>query len=240
MPEIFNSADTQKTQKTSPEVIDTPLEKPVTRMTTEARRSRHVDEYSEIMRQQQPSRNPFSAFAAKPVDTRFETQHSDEQILLLLRQHLVTQIQYLFVALGLIAMPILFNSVRLLSFLPERFQLIALLGWFLIVLGYVLEVFLSWFYNVYIITDERIIDVDFTSLLSKDISYAKLDNIEDITARTKGVLGAIFDYGDVIIQTAGTQANFEFTNVPHPSKVVAFLNELLLEEEQEFLDRRAY
>ena len=71
-------------------------------------------------------------------------------------------------------MPILFNSVRLLSFLPERFQLIALLGWFLIVLGYVLEVFLSWFYNVYIITDERIIDVDFTSLLSKDISYAKL------------------------------------------------------------------
>jgi hypothetical protein len=237
MPEIFNSADTRTA---FPEVGDTTLEKAVVRMTTEARRSRHVDEYSEFMRQQQPNRNPFAAFAAKPVGTSFETQHNDEHILLLLRQHLATQIKYVFIALGLILMPILFNYIGLLSFLPDRFQFIALLGWFLIVLGYVLEVFLGWFYNVYIITDERIIDVDFTSLLSKDISYAKLDNIEDITARTKGALGAIFDYGDVIIQTAGTQANFEFANVPHPSKVVAFLNELLLEEEQEVLDRRAY
>lgn len=237
MPEIFNSADTYKT---SPENGNSTLETAVTRVATQTRRPRHVDDYSELMRQHQPSRNPFSAFAAKPIGTRFDSQHNDEHILLLLRQHLVTQVKFVFIALGLSLMPVLFNYIGLLSFLPDRFQFIALLGWYLIVMGYALEVFLGWFYNVYIITDERVIDVDFTSLLSKNTSYAKIDNIEDITAKTKGALGAIFDYGDVIIQTAGTQANFEFNDVPHPSKVVSFLNELLLEEEQEFLDRRAY
>lgn len=239
MPEIFNSA-TSPDPASQSSSADDQLERAVERVSTEKRQPRHVDEYSDFMRTQQPSQNPFSAFAAKPVGVSFDTQHAEEQILLLLRQSIVTQVKYVFIAIGLALLPALFSYAGILSFLPGNFQFIAIIGWYLIVLGYVLEVFLAWFYNVYIITDERIIDVDFNSLLSKNTSYAKIDNIEDITAKTKGALGAIFDYGDVIIQTAGTQANFEFGNVPHPTKVVAFLNELMLEEEQEVLDRRAY
>lgn len=239
MPEIFNSATSPDPSSTGVS-SDGQLEHAVERAATEKRRPKHVDEYSAFMRTQAPSRNLFTAFAAKPVGVSFDTQHSDEQILLLLRQSVITQIKYIFVAIGLALMPALFSYAGILSFLPGNFQFIATIGWYLIVLGYVLEVFLSWFYNVYIITDERIIDVDFNSLLSRNESYAKLDNIEDITAKTKGALGAIFNYGDVVIQTAGTQSNFEFLNVPHPTKVVAFMNELMLEEEQEVLDRRAY
>lgn len=236
MPEIFNSASSS--DKATVPVTDT-LEEVVTRVSRSQKRAKHVDEYSNIMRMEQPTTNPFAAFSAKPVGTRFDTQAEGETILLLLRQSLITQIHFVLIAVGLALLPFLFNAVGLLSFLPANFQFIALIGWFLIVLGYSLEVFLSWFYNVYIITDERIIDVDFNSLLSKDVSSAKLDNIEDITARTKGALGSIFDFGDVVIQTAGTASNFEFINVPQPSKVVAFLNELMEEEEQEFLDGRA-
>jgi hypothetical protein len=251
MPEIFNSSSSSSPSKPSiePDVIPTgalpiqpeeqTVESVVQRMTTEQRRAKHVDEYSSIMRLEQPSRNPFAAFAAKPLATAFDAQHPDEQVLLLLRQDLITQVKFIFVAVGLILAPILFRSVGLLNFLPSSFQLVATMGWFLLVIGYVMEVFLSWFYNVYIITDERIIDVDFSSLLFKNVSYAKLDNIEDITATTSGALGAIFDFGTVKIQTAGTNSEFEFENIPHPSKVVAFLNELLIEEEQEKLDRRA-
>jgi hypothetical protein len=253
MPEIFDSASTHTKPKTSPAAkrrqmadatethpTDETLEKEVVRMTTEKRRTRHVDEYSDIMRHESPSHNPFAAFAAKPFGTTFESQHAEEQVLLLLRQSLITQIHHLFIAIGLALVPLLFNYVGLLNFLPERFQFVATIGWYLIVVGYVLEVFLNWFYNVYIITDERIIDVDFDGLLFKNVSYAKLDNIEDITAKTAGALGSIFDFGDVRIQTAGAEAQFEFANVPHPSKVVAFLNELLIEEEHEFLERRTH
>lgn len=237
MPEIFNSARSSSTPATQPD--DTALEDVVARETNSPRKSKHVDEYSQVMRFEQPSTNLFSAFAAKPVGTSFDTQLAGETVLLLLRQSIITQIKFVLIAIGLALLPLLFGFVGLLDFLPANFQFIALIGWYLIVFGYSLEVFLAWFYNVYIITDERIIDVDFNSLLSKNVSYAKIDNIEDITAKTSGALGSIFDFGDVVIQTAGTQGNFEFLNVPHPSKVVAFLNELLVEEEQEFLDRRA-
>jgi hypothetical protein len=239
MPEIFNSAKPKKTSSrkaASHDAVDTA----VSTMTTEHRRSKHVDEYSEIMRREQPTSNPFASFAAKPTAFAFDTQQANEQVLLVLRQSIITQIQPILIAIGLALLPMLFNFVGLLDFLPMNFRFIATIGWYLIVTGYSLEVFLLWFYNVYIITDERIIDVDFTSLLFKDVSYAKLDNIEDISAITAGALGSIFDYGTVRIQTAGAQANFDFENVPHPSRVVAFLNELLLEEEEEFLERRAY
>ncbi len=240
MPEIFDSATTNKSTKKFSSAKGEIQEKEVIRMTTEKRRARHVDEYSDIMRQEIPSRNPFATFAAKPIGTAFENQHSEEQVLLLLRQSVVTQVHHILIIIGLILLPFLFNYVGLLSFLPERFQFIATIGWYLMIMSYALQVFLGWFYNVYMITDERIIDVDFDNLLFKNISYAKLDHIEDITAKTTGALGSIFDHGDVLIQTAGTETQFEFGNVPHPSKVVAFLNELLIEEEQEVLDRRSH
>jgi hypothetical protein len=239
MPEIFNSANSPESSTHDVAPSDE-LEKTVRRVTTEQRRSRNVDEYSAVMRAEQPETNPFAAYAAKPVGTAFEAQEQEEQVLLLLRQSLITQVKHVFITIGLILVPLLFNYIGLLSFLPERFQLVALAGWYLIVMGYVLEVFLSWFYNVYIITDERIIDVDFISLLFKHVSYAKLDHIQDISATTSGALGAVFDYGDVKIQTAGTEANFEFLNVPHPSRVVSFLNEMVVEEEQEFFERRVH
>lgn len=251
MPEIFNSAKTssakspkkrsqvveEEAEVVDPDIID--QEVPAPRLTEEKRRGRHVDEYSAIMRSFSPTRNPFNAFAPKPYNTAFESQHNEEQVLLLLRQSLITQIKYVLIIIGLLFVPFLFNFVGMLDFLPLRFQLIANIGWYLMVASYALEVFLSWFYNVYIITDERIIDVDFHSILFKNVAYAKIDNIEDITATTAGALGSIFDFGDVRIQTAGAVTQFEFDNVPHPSKVVAFLNELLIEEEKEKLDKRA-
>jgi len=231
MPEIFNSA-----QQPSTPTVETAVD----RLSTEDRRARNVDEYSQIMRAEQPTRNPFAAFAAKPLGVAFEAQNSQEQVLLLLRQSLVTQGKYVIITIVLILLPLLFNYVGLLTFLPERFQFVAALGWYMLIIGYVLEVFLDWFYNVYIVTDERIIDVDFSSLLYKSVSYAKIDLIQDISATTTGALGAIFDFGSVKIETAGAAQNlFEFTNVPHPSKVVGFLNEMLIEEQQEKLDGRA-
>lgn len=203
------------------------------------KRVKHVDEYSTVMRQAQSSQNPFDAFAAKPVNVCFDSQLADETILLLLRRHPMTQLGWVGAVLVMLVLPLLFSYVNLLSFLPSQFHWAALLGWYLLVTGFALESFLTWFFNVYIVTDERIIDVDFYSLLYKNISSAKIDNIEDITATTGGALGSIFNYGTIKIQTAAAVGEFEFEDVPQPDKITAFLNELLVEEEQEKLEGRS-
>lgn len=203
------------------------------------KRTKHVDEYSSVMRQVSPSQNPFDAFAAKPLNVCFDSQLVDETILLLLRRHPITQLGWVGLVIVLLALPLLFSYVNLLGFLPSQYHWAALLGWYLLVTGFALESFLTWFFNVYIVTDERIIDVDFYSLLYKNISSAKIDNIEDITAVTGGALGSIFNYGTIKIQTAAAVGEFEFEDVPHPDKITAFLNELLVEEEQEKLEGRS-
>jgi hypothetical protein len=200
---------------------------------------RDVNEYSQIMRAEQPTTNLFNAFAPKPVNTSFDSQQGQESLLLLLRQHPVTQLKWVLIAILLIFVPFLFSYVGFLNFLPARFHVVAAIGWYLLVTGFVLEAFLNWFYNAYIITDERIIDVDFNSLLFKNISYAKIENIEDVTTTAGGTLGTIFDYGTITMQTSAAIPEFEFANVPHPSRVAAFLNEMILEEERESREGRA-
>lgn len=44
---------------------------------------------------------------------------------------------------------------------------------------------------------------------------------------------SLFDYGDVVVQTAAKEAMFEFGSVPHPEEVVRIINELMVKEGDE-------
>ena len=193
--------------------------------------NRPVEEYSEVMRHEESSSNPLDAFAPKPLSIFFDSQEKAERVLLLLRKHPITQLGWIVTTCLLFLAPAIFATINFFGFLPEKFQVAGLLLWYVIIMGFVLESFLTWFFNVYIITDERIIDVDFLSLIYKNITAAKIDNIEDITAETGGAIRSIYNFGTVKIQTAGTNAEIEF-------EVTRLLNELLLEEEREKIEGR--
>ncbi len=198
-----------------------------------------VDCYSAVMRREKPSKNPFDAFAPKPLMIyTFDSQLDGENVLLLLRRHPITQISKFLTVLGMLVAPFFFSQISFYYLLANNFQTAILLLWYLIIVGYSLESFLTWFYNVYIITDERIIDIDFLSLIYRNVSAAKIDKVEDITAITSGVTQSIFDYGTIHIQTAAEKTEFEFEDVPHPTRVTQFLNEMLVEEEKEKLEGR--
>ncbi|MDA1079482.1 MAG: hypothetical protein O2840_02215 [bacterium] len=202
------------------------------------RRHRSVDEYSEVMSHEKRSTNPMTAFVPKPLKTFFASQAREEEIILLLRKHPITQIKWIVSAVILGVLPLFLANFELFSFFPANYLFAAHLGWYLLLLGFVIESILSWFFNVYIITDERIVDVDFLSLIYRNISSAKIDNIEDVSAQTSGALRSIFDFGSVRIQTAAEKTEFEFEDVPYPNKIIALINDLLLEEEREKIEGR--
>ena len=101
-----------------------------------------------------------------------------------------------------------------------------------------MESFLTWFFNVYIVTDERIIDIDFYNLIYKEVSDANIDKIQDVTYKMGGVIRTLFNYGDVMVQTASEVPNFEFLAVPKPDKVAKVLQDLRIEEQQEAIEGR--
>lgn len=182
--------------------------------------------------------NPLASFFRWPDNVNFETQEKEEKVVLMLRKHPITNIPWIIVAIILLFAPNVLSFFPLLDFLPFRFQLIALFFWYLIVTAFIIEEALSWLFNVYILTDERVVDIDFYNLIYKEISDTKIDKIQDVTYNVGGVVRTLFNYGDVLIQTAGTVPNFEFQAVPNPAEVARILQEMRTEEEREQLEGR--
>ncbi|OIP73814.1 MAG: hypothetical protein AUK08_04620 [Candidatus Pacebacteria bacterium CG2_30_36_39] len=236
MPEIFNASQAQEDKiMSSPSIPTTTPEKEKEII---SKKARNVDDYSEIMRREKPSSNCLQSFLPKPIKFGFDTQLNQEKVILVLRQHPITLLKKIGIIIFGIIFPLFFSQFPFTDFFPTSYQFAMIVGWYTITMGLALETFLVWFFSVYIITDERIIDVDFISLLFKDVSSAKLDDIQDISSKTGGLLATVVDYGTVYIQTAGEKTEIEFENVPQPAKVAAILNELLLEEEREKIEGR--
>lgn len=206
---------------------------------TKDKPKRKIDDYSEVMKHEHASGNFFKSFIAKPENIFLDIQDKNEKIVLVLRQHLVTQVKDAIVLFGIIfLLPALLKFSGFLSVLPTNFANAFDVFWLALSFGMIFKGFLMWFFNVYIITDERVIDVDFTSMIHRNISSAKIENIEDVTAQTTGPVASIFDYGTILIQTAGEKTEFEFENVPQPAKITKLINELLIEEEKEKIEGR--
>jgi len=167
----------------------------------------------------------FHSFCLYP-NVKFETQENKENVILVLRAHPITQIYWLLNSLFFIFILSLLNY-----FFPSFFNAtqIFFLNVFAIVfiLSYLWLNFLNWFFNVGVISNKRIIDIDFHGIIYKEVTATHLNKIEDITSKGGGYFQSFFDYGNVFIQTAGTEANIEFIDVPYPSQVATMINELI-------------
>lgn len=237
MPEVYSSSTPTSSPRARRSAAHPSASKkhvhPSASEAVEAVNHRHVDEYSETMRGEECATNSFAAFLPKPVFADFESLAPNEHIVLALRRHPITNVPWIVVAILLMLGPVVLQFVPFLPLFPARLQLLAILGWYLIVAGYVIESFLAWFFNINVITDERIIDIDFENLIYKRVSSAKIDNIEDVTSSTGGFIRSLLSFGNVLIQTAGEKNEFEFRDVPQPEKVIKVINEMILEEERE-------
>ncbi len=156
----------------------------------------------------------------------FETHGEDEKIYLLLRSHPFTQIGWILSSIFFLVL------LFVLNFFPQSFLnlgqiLIINLFFIIFILSYAWFNILSWYFNVGIVTNKRVIDIDLHAVIYKEISDAQLGKIEDITIKSGGYLQSLFDYGSIFIQTAGTAVNIEFNNVPYPSDAVQIINKLI-------------
>ncbi len=174
---------------------------------------------------QSVSRTFFSYCLYPDID--FETYEQGERIVLLLRSHPFTQ---LYIGVNTALFVLLLVVVNLVLGQIFSFGQTFLLNCFgiLAILSYIWFCFLNWYFNVGIVTSRRVIDIDFDSVLYKEVTSARLDKIEDITVKTGGYIESFFDFGTILIQTAATsEANVVFDTVPHPTDVIEAINKLL-------------
>jgi len=167
----------------------------------------------------------FYSYCLNP-QVKFDTQEDSEKVYLLLRSHPFTQIGWILSSIFFFVLLFVLN-LFLQSFLDSGQILIINLFFIVFILSYIWFNILSWYFNVGVITNKRVIDIDLHAVIYKEISDAQLGKIEDITVKSGGYLQSLFDYGSIFIQTAGAAVNIEFNNVPHPSDAVQVINNLL-------------
>lgn len=121
------------------------------------------------------------------------------------------------------ALPIVFDAPGWGPALPA----FAYFGWLLAlwVGGYL--VWLDHHLDIWIVTNERLIDVEQKGVFSREVSSLRFDRIQDITAEVDGVLATMLKFGDIKVQTAGDTNEFTITNIATPQHVVDTINDQL-------------
>ena len=171
----------------------------------------------------------------KPSKICFEGEDNNEEILFIFRKAVITNVGWALFGLVLLLVPFIFNSLLLQAVdnFPNTFSnstiFIVNAFWFIFTIGYLFERFLNWFFTVHIITNKRVVDMDFDHLLHRNIAEAPLRNIEDITYTVTGSLQTVFNYGTVTVQTAAEQRELEFATVANPAKIQDLLSDLVSE-----------
>ena len=142
----------------------------------------------------------------------FEGQRKGERVVLVFRRHILTAKKGM---LWLVALVVV-------GFLPT---LIWQTGWaYLVWLGFVAVGFLGWgyayilwYFSVYVITNERIRQIRQKGMFKKTVVDLGLDRIESVSYEVPGVMGGIFGYGTLLVQT--NAGDLVMSGVRKPEKV---------------------
>lgn len=166
----------------------------------------------------------FGAFYEKPKNIYFATQEPGEEVFFVLRRAFITNVPWIFTGSIALILPFVYmqyalinNNISLIQ--PKQLENALIVVWYLISIAYVVESYITWYFNVYIVTDRRVIDVDFSPLFNKRISETTYDKVEDTSFAMNNIIQTIFNYGDVFLQTAAEKREFEFHGVPKPARV---------------------
>jgi hypothetical protein len=174
----------------------------------------------------------FSSFVRDPLGVALAEQHEDEHILLFIRRAFVTNVPWLVFSAFLLIVPFLLPPLLAPLNLPGDFLSPAAMGiliifYYIIVLGVVLTHFLTWFYDIGIVTEKRAVDIDFYNISFVSVATARAQDLKDVRYAQKGFFESLFDYGDVtmVVEASGEVLTFE--NTRHPAEVVSMLSVLI-------------
>ncbi|MEK7135450.1 MAG: PH domain-containing protein, partial [Patescibacteria group bacterium] len=154
----------------------------------------------------------------------FQGQEVGENVVLLLRRHKFT-VLFPLSFLGLLAVLPLAIWVFLPPSIDFDLNTLSPLFWFILSLFYLfLWVLLFYFLTLYslntvIVTNHRIIENEQRAFFSRKVSELHVYRVQDVSAHTHGLIETFVGYGDIYVQTAGSEREFTFKKIGNPEEV---------------------
>lgn len=81
-------------------------------------------------------------------------------------------------------------------------------------------VYLNYADDVFILTTDRIIDIDrFLFVFFEGRKQADYSKVQDVRVNVRTIVGRILNFGDIVVETAGRLPNIEMSDIPDPFAV---------------------
>lgn len=158
----------------------------------------------------------------------FPGQQEDEEVIIFQRRHWFVLLMWLLLpTLSLIPLSLMaWGVIRLLD--PSR--LVQALIWLFFMapaLGWFAWLFLDWENDHYIVTNKRVLHIERVYFLYESRDEARLDRVQDVTVEIPDIVANLLYYGDVTVETAGTEGRIVFRAIAKPRKVQRRIFELI-------------
>ena len=145
-----------------------------------------------------------------------------ESVLRTVRHYRLTYLPKGLLAFLLIAAPFFF-LVPLVSL--RTWGLITFAATVFVGLLFAARLLFEWYWNAFVITTRRVIDIDQRGFFHRTVSEAPYEKVQDVSFSISGILGTLLRYGTIVIQTAGAQINLELSHVRDPKDVHHLITE---------------
>ena len=175
-----------------------------------------------------PTPSPAATPAPRPPRLPFPLQDG-EIVLKLCRRHWL----YLWPRMGFMAVLALTPVVVVAVLLSKADALDGTIGkvfWIAAAVYFAywaVRILLGWYRyhnDIWVVTNQRIIDSTKTTPFNLKISTADLVNIQDMSVERDGIVRTVFDYGDIVCQTAAENQGFRLPGIPDPREVQVLID----------------
>lgn len=157
---------------------------------------------------------------------------SAEQLLYVGKPSAITMIpRFLVLLLGSIIFYTILHMVTLVYLDNPVFYLLGMVAFIIFVVLIAVLLILQWLFNFYIVTNKKIIDMQYAPPISHNLSTILLDQVRctEVDLQKNGLLRELLDIGDVIItfDRPTHKEVFTLSNIRHPEQVSLYLGHAL-------------
>lgn len=150
----------------------------------------------------------------------------NEKIVLFLRRHWIALVRIFIFSAVLFVLPVvvgtlieLANPNLILHVFWGPALIVILVAYLLTILVLTFTELTDYWLDVWIVTNERIINTEQQGLFNRVVSEVYLYQIQDITSEQRGFLSTFLTFGHVFIQTAAERERFQFKDIDNPDDV---------------------
>jgi len=168
--------------------------------------------------------------------------HPHEEIKYVIRHHWAGFLGTIGIVLALAIFPLLLIFAARLALgdqIASYSMLLVVLvaSFYIFLLTFLFGSWINYYYDIIFITSERIINIAQEGLLARKSSELTLDEVQNVTADVSGFLQSFFNYGILVIETAGAgtgdnphtpglQGYFTVHDTPNPNLVARVIMDL--------------